>query len=858
MIPIRLYLSGFLSYLDPVELDFSSFDIACISGSNGAGKSSLLDAITWALFGQARRHDDAIINSHTQTAQIIFDFQYESNTYRIQRSKTRDKTAVLEFFIKVDETQWKPLTERAMRETEARIRSTLRMDYDTFINASFFLQGKADLFAQQPANSRKKVLSSILGLEIWEEYRLATAERLKKIQSDVKGLDGQLKEIDEELSQEDARKKRLADAEADLAHLQELYASKAAVLLNLQRLATSLKEQKRMLDLMERGVKEVRQRHDHMNAQLHELQIAQATYQDVIAQEGEITAQYHRWQELRTTLERLDGVAMNFHEVEMRRAQPLKIITAEESRLMQEQKNLHDQQNLLFLEENHLGKLREQAATLEVQIREVENALASRAQMDEQLQALRQDMADFKAENDAARPTMNLLKERIARLKEAEGAVCPVCGQPLTMQDRDKMIADLQAEGAQMGDHFRENNSKLEECQRQAKQLQEALSGMSGHEGSLRALAAQKARMDGDEARIQQSLTVWREAPITQNGQARLEDITRQLSDRDFAPQAQAQLAAIDAESAALGYDSAAHDGIRKAEQSARPIQEKVRSLEQARAAFDPLQRQVDSLQKEIVKEQSALSSQEENYRKARESYDEQAKDLPDVDKAEQEVLSLQTDANRRRMEVGMVRQQVAVLDSQRERKAKLTGQREGFSLKIARLVSLERAFSKDGVPALLIEQALPEIESEANDVLDHLSGGNMSVHFETQKQYKDKSRDDRRETLDIYISDSVGVREYELFSGGEAFRVNFAIRLALSRVLAQRAGARLQTLVIDEGFGSQDMEGRQRLIEAINQVRPEFAKILVITHLEELKDAFPARIEVEKGLNGSQIKVVA
>ncbi len=160
-------------------------------------------------------------------------------------------------------------------------------------------------------------------------------------------------------------------------------------------------------------------------------------------------------------------------------------------------------------------------------------------------------------------------------------------------------------------------------------------------------------------------------------------------------------------------------------------------------------------------------------------------------------------------------------------------------------------------MPALLIEQALPEIESRANEILDRLSGGNMSVRFVTQAAYKDKKRDDLKETLDIQISDGAGTRDYEMFSGGEAFRVNFAIRLALSEVLAQRAGARLQTLVIDEGFGSQDAQGRQRLIEAINLVRPDFAKILVITHIDELKDAFPNRIEVEKTERGSTIRVM-
>jgi exonuclease SbcC len=173
-----------------------------------------------------------------------------------------------------------------------------------------------------------------------------------------------------------------------------------------------------------------------------------------------------------------------------------------------------------------------------------------------------------------------------------------------------------------------------------------------------------------------------------------------------------------------------------------------------------------------------------------------------------------------------------------------------------SRYRQLEKSFSKDGVPALLIEQSLPEIEARANTILERLSNGTMMVEFITQAQYRDKKRDDLRETLDIQISDSAGKRDYEMFSGGEAFRVNFAIRLALSEILAQRAGARLQTLVIDEGFGSQDSQGRQRLIEAINLVRPDFAKILVITHIDELKDAFPNRIEVEKTERGSTVRV--
>ena len=110
--------------------------------------------------------------------------------------------------------------------------------------------------------------------------------------------------------------------------------------------------------------------------------------------------------------------------------------------------------------------------------------------------------------------------------------------------------------------------------------------------------------------------------------------------------------------------------------------------------------------------------------------------------------------------------------------------------------------------------------------------------------------------TLDISIADEVGTRPYELYSGGEAFRVNFAIRIALSKLLARRSGASLQTLVIDEGFGTQDAQGRERLVEAITRIQNEFEKIIVITHIDELKDAFPKRVYVYKTGDGSKIMV--
>ncbi len=130
-----------------------------------------------------------------------------------------------------------------------------------------------------------------------------------------------------------------------------------------------------------------------------------------------------------------------------------------------------------------------------------------------------------------------------------------------------------------------------------------------------------------------------------------------------------------------------------------------------------------------------------------------------------------------------------------------------------------------------------------------------MQVSFETTRSAKSTGAE--IETLDIKITDDIGTRPYELFSGGEAFRVNFAIRIALSRLLAHRSGARLQTLILDEGFGTQDGKGREKLVEVIDAIKDDFEKILVITHVEELKDAFSQRIEITKDAQGSRIHLL-
>ena len=198
--------------------------------------------------------------------------------------------------------------------------------------------------------------------------------------------------------------------------------------------------------------------------------------------------------------------------------------------------------------------------------------------------------------------------------------------------------------------------------------------------------------------------------------------------------------------------------------------------------------------------------------------------------------------------------QQIASCDALAKHREARLAERKKLAEEKGIAEELRVAFGKKGVPAMIIEAAIPEVEDEANTLLARITAGRMHVRFDTQRE---TVKGETVETLDIKIADELGTRPYENFSGGEQFRINFCIRIALSKLLARRAGAQLQTLVIDEGFGQLDASGRERLVEAINAIQQDFARLLVITHVEELRDAFPARIEIIKTPQGSQINVI-
>lgn len=210
MIPLKLQLKNFLSYgPEPQIIDFEPYSLICLSGKNGHGKSALLDAITWALWGQARKisgavkSDDALLRIGQTQMMVVFDFLCNGQTYRIRREymKTYGKPYITVDFGLLDREKdtFIPLSDKTIRTTQAKIEQTLHLDFDSFINSAFLRQGQANEFSKKSPKERKEILGAILGLDSYEAIRKLATEKVRSAQAEKTSLSNFQEKIGQEL-----------------------------------------------------------------------------------------------------------------------------------------------------------------------------------------------------------------------------------------------------------------------------------------------------------------------------------------------------------------------------------------------------------------------------------------------------------------------------------------------------------------------------------------------------------------------------------------------------------------------------------------------------------------------------------
>ena len=856
MIPLKLTLSNFLCYRENVApLDFTGVHVACICGANGHGKSALLDSITWALWGKARgKIQDEMISYGADECRVELDFTSRDQNYRVIRShgrggrRSRGGASDLQLMVLENDTA-RPLTGDMIRETQARIDQTVGMDYDTFINSAFLVQGRADEFATKTPSERKAVLSKILGLETYDRLQIRARERSSWTDNTAKIAEGNVDRLRHERDLLVAPATELKEIEATLFAANKDLAEQ-------QVKATAFRDQLGELQRQQAGQEESAQRLAVLAKEAEQFESTQKTaQQQVLAFEklvGQATTIRDGAAQLaaaRSAFTRLEQAGRTFDDLERQRTSISGGIDVKRTQLESQIQQLNTEietrlapkaQGLAQLQESQ-KKLQDEGPAIEAQEktlvgeRERLNAMAVQTG---QLQSSLERAANEGKELAAKKELLNGTND--------QEAMCPLCGTPLSEDGCERLVETFEADIEAKREEYRTTSAEVKTLQTGASELE---SRLPKQEQALS--QAQTKRQVGLQQLEQQMQEALQAGVELAEATPRLDAMRSALAEGSFAAEDSVQLTKLEEQILELEYDPAARQKIFQETQNLEDFAQQERLLEQAEAGLPGA--------KEAAEQNAAMAQRRREELQLLESQAAEAKqalvgmvalenEFTQAEQQERELgVKVQQAIDRQGYLRGQVERQESLAEELRSESARLNALQEDQSI----YQELSVAFGRQGVQAMLIETVVPRLEDQTNVLLGRMTDNRMNVKLETQRE-RASGQGDPRETLDILVSDELGPRSYEMYSGGEAFKVNLAMRIALSKVLAHRIGAPLPTLFIDEGFGSQDMVGRERILDLINAIGNDFEKVLVITHLEDLKDGFEVRINVEKTESGS------
>ncbi len=862
MVPLKLAVKNFLSYGQTTQyIDFEPYNLICLSGKNGHGKSALLDALTWVLWGYARkaqsgaRADENLVRLGQTQMMVSLEFLCNGEIYRVRRelniSSTKVQTA-LDFGIVDPQTgAIRGLTDKTLRATQEKIIAAIGLDHESFINSVFLRQGASNEFSKKSPKERKEILSSILGITQFELIKKKAIEksRLLATQRDT------LLPIHQRLSCEITQKETLTQAlAAALEQEKTLQENLHELQKKLQAAEVNFQQHMHDKQLFQQATESAQKLHSRIQQSLQELRNSRAEFKKILSKKinhGNKDLQNHEL--LEKELELLQKNELQRFELQqhvLQISQKLQTLTATLQAAHTQKTHAIDMQVQqvtlrISMHQKRATELAEKIARLSIP----KSAQPPQVTL-EKYEKYREVYQKFVTQKNNLLTKVQDYDYSLKALSTAGIAHCPTCTQEL-LPDKKITLCNTQHKERARAQHQLARFTKLLPALKQTiitmHTVLETLKEVAHTEKQIAELRKEHAEIIAQkdaESITLSSLMLDKQALATQQTLlthdatyrkycAELEKIKSQLNllpeispERKLELTSQLKLSKLEAQVSPENINPLL-------QQIKKVVHITVAHLKSMKREQRELTLKIETTREKIA-QQSSLDTE---LQKLRSTTQQQAETL-----------------NTLLREIGSYKEQLARLELQEKEFTRLSASIKEFSYEQEIYQSIAQAVGKDGIQALLIEQALPEIEQEANMLLEKLTDGQAHLFIESLRDLKSGKS---KETLDIHISDATGIRAYELFSGGEAFRIDFALRIALSKLLARRAGTTLQTLIIDEGFGSQDEEGLAHIMEAIYKIQDDFAKIIIVSHLPYMKDHFPVHFVVNKTAQGSSVKVV-
>lgn len=732
MRPTFLEVDGLLSYKSPQEIDFSTIDFAAIVGENGAGKSSLLDCMMFALFGSVYGNNmDWILTTGVEEGFAALEFDFDGHSWRVSRTRTRNKKTVAQLSRLSEDETWEVIADGSVRAVDLEIERLLRVDEAAFRSTVMLAQNEASAFSSATPAERKEILGKIVGLDRYRRLSETARSQASSVKSEANTTRALIEQLDRSLEHEEVLEVELGEVIAELENT-EAQKNRYEKLAQEADLGRAEKEQ-----AIENLSNAINMRKESL--------------------ESQAAASERAYQEALSAYEKAEKAISSLKSDIISLSRGIENIPILEKRVANASKKV-----------SNLG--------------EGIDALISTGQKEaDSSKVLASEYATLLAQYKAASERLDAL----AGDHSGNDGECWVCGTHLDPDKQTALVKEAQDK----------KDSLTDLCDFKKEQLNKQESLVDSLRSQLRAKRQEKQEAEATLQTLSASLASLNEQ---RNKIASKEALLEEL-----------KLAAADA-----------NENLDEKESSRISVDD------------DP---QLQTAIKKLEEAEAALA------------------ELPGGASLRAHAATAATRARSLISQKAVLGSKLESIASKKLEKADLVATLIKQEQEEKKFNLLREAFGRNGIPALIYAGVVEELNEHINDILGYLSDGQLSVELTTTKETK---KGTLSETLEVMIVAADGTRPYVSFSGGEKFRIDIAIRLGLSRLLANRHGAKLEFLAIDEGWGALDPQGIAAMISELNKLRSEFSLILTVTHIDAIREGFGTLIHVTKTSGGSQIEI--
>ncbi|MBL7851618.1 MAG: SMC family ATPase [Cyclobacteriaceae bacterium] len=796
MRPIRLELEGFTAFREPTKIDFDGVETFVLSGPTGSGKSSVIDAITFALYGSVPRYNDPklvhpIVSQGLMEAKVRFDFQVNDKDYTVVRVVRKLKR----------NDAWGATTKEARLESDDKvlagnaselddeIKKLFGLDFNQFISCVVLPQGEFAKFLNEQPSKRQDLLKNLLRLQVYEQIGKRARARAANYTSTKQAYEEQLLEYS---AVEPSDRKNILEKIATLESLlkEAIAIQKSVSKLEVQSssIDESLTKMREQVELLE-GLKPPKD-YTTVDDRYKKLEAAYAISAKKVAEAEAVLEKVEK------KLERIPDIST-------------------QKQILKEYNDMSSEKEVLVRLQRDIDKRNKQESEL---AKQVEKLMV-------ELDDVQSKIDQFKDEHSAYHLSKKLSK----------GDKCPICDRELTAKPQLQLPRGTK--------EIEAIKLKIETAIRDAQENhQDAKNGVATISGSI---ASTKTRL----ALLEKAL---RNVPSVSEIKAAMkiyEDLQSELlkAKENVKASRRAEKEALQAKEVVLKDLKLRWKHFDSVRDTVAELKPPASDKEKYDDSWNELTTWANKLGKKMLGQIDGLLKEESSIqKKIQNAYEPLIKDMRKQDinvdenkEIKEELVELLSDA---KSELKRVDQSAKKARELKDKISLLTSE-----IEVGR--RLAQHMSANYFERWILQEAFENLVFEGSKKLEELTSGNFSFAIDERLNFDiidHRNADERRSSKTL--------------SGGETFLASLALALTLSEQIAQLASegsAPLESIFLDEGFGTLDPETLETVASAIEELASKGRVIGLVTHVKELADRIPVQFQVTKGSSTSTVKKI-